>query len=308
MKEHPERFGPLGGARWRGAIYGDWQPAGHPVEGAIFHGPFGNGLFQGIYANLSRCWLDWISGVLWLALVLLALILRQPASALVITALSLSVAACRMRQLPAFPFVLGAGEKLLLLLLCWWQPVVREWARVRGMIRLHARPRCKPQLREVFVPTRPRKWSLPVGEMAFWSEQGIGRDALLKHLPAAIANQGQSVRVDDGWRLFDVEAKPEADVSTAVISATEYHGDQRCLTRVRISIRIHPTVVSLWLLVFVLTAHYLAMFPRALLVVVVLAAWGLFIRRRTKQAVVTAALEAGLTPCSGNSTPTARTA
>jgi hypothetical protein len=70
MKAHPERFGPLGGARWRGGIYGDQLPADHPVEGSIFHGAFGLGAFQVIYATSSfplvgispacsgsRCWL-----------------------------------------------------------------------------------------------------------------------------------------------------------------------------------------------------------------------------------------------------------
>lgn len=238
MKEHPERFGPLGGARWRGAIYGDWQLSTNPAEGTIFHGPFGNGLFQGIYANCSRCLLDWMSGVLWVALALVLLLLRQPQAALVIVALSLLAAGCRMRHLPAFPFVLRWQEKLLLLLLCWLQPVVREWARVVDMVRLSARPSWKPMLREVFVPTRRSKWTFPIGEMAFWSEQGVGRDELLNHLQTLLGQQRMPLCLDDGWQLFDIELRPEAGLSTALMSATEYHGQGKCLTRVRLLVRL----------------------------------------------------------------------
>jgi hypothetical protein len=274
------------------------------VEGSIFHGPFGKGLFQGIYANLSRCWLDWMSGVLWILLCIIALLLRQPAVALVIIALSLALAACRMRRLPAFPFVLQWQEKLLLLLLCWWQPVAREWARVVGMIRLHARPSCKPPLREVFVPSRPRKWSFSLGELAFWSDAGIGRDEFLKCLQTTIANQGQSVRADDGWRLLDVEARPQTHVSTAVISATEHHGGQRCLTRVRLLLRIHPQVLSYFLLVVcIISPASMRRSSGILGVELALMVLGvfcclLFIRRRIKKAALIAASEAGLTPCS----------
>jgi O-antigen biosynthesis protein len=68
MKDHPQRFGPLGGARWCGSIYGDASPAHDLAEGSIFHGPLGVGLFQGIYQHSRRCPLGWLSGVLWVAI------------------------------------------------------------------------------------------------------------------------------------------------------------------------------------------------------------------------------------------------
>ncbi|HYF36957.1 MAG TPA: hypothetical protein VD994_16790, partial [Prosthecobacter sp.] len=45
-------------------------------------------------------------------------------------------------------------------------------------------------------------------------------------------------RADDGWRWFDLEMNPESLVSPAVISVTEYHGEGRCLTRVRLLLRL----------------------------------------------------------------------
>lgn len=261
MAVHPERFGPLGGARWRGAIYGDRHSGESPVEGAIFHGPFGNGLFQGIYSADSRCLLDWMGGVLWVALMFVALLLRQPGAAFGIGVFSAVLAACRLRHLPVFPFVLRLHEKLLLLLLCWLQPVVREGARVTGMIRLHARPSCKPPLREVFIPKRPRKWALPMGEMAFWSDQGVCREELLKQLQMLFSVQRMPVRLDDGWRLFDIELRPEAGLSSAIVTATEYHSGTQCLTRVRILVRLSFRLALFMVLFMALLAALILRLP-----------------------------------------------
>lgn len=46
MKAHPGRFGPLGGARWRGGIYGDQLPADHPSKAAFFTAPLVWALFR----------------------------------------------------------------------------------------------------------------------------------------------------------------------------------------------------------------------------------------------------------------------
>ncbi|MDZ4288158.1 MAG: glycosyltransferase family 2 protein, partial [Prosthecobacter sp.] len=244
MKEHPHRFGPLGGARWRGAIYGDWSLTGNPTEGSIFHGPLGHGLFQGIYLQGGNFWLDWLSGVLWVALALVSLTLGQTELVLVIVALSLGMAACKMLHLPVFPFVLRWQDKLLLWMLCWLQPVVREWARLADMVRLNARPNWKPALREVFVPERPRKWTIPLGEMGFWSETGVGRDPWLAAFQNLLREEHLAFRPDDGWRWFDVEVNPEALVSPAVISVTEHHGDGRSLTRVRLLLRLRLLLLA----------------------------------------------------------------
>ncbi len=243
MKAHPQRFGPIGGARWRGAIYSDLPPSADPAEGTIFHGPFGNGLFQGIYQHSHRCPLDWLSGVLWVALCIVSLLLGWQKIAVVVFALSGIAALCRLHYRAATPHALSIADKLRLLSLCWLQPMLRELARLKGMISLGARPSWQPTLCEVFEPAKLTRWSITLGEWAFWSEDGVGRDALMESL---FKTAKQGVIGDDGWSRFDLETPAYSWFSKAILTATEYHKQNARLTRVRCMVRVRP----LWALIF----------------------------------------------------------
>ena len=95
MRDHPDRFGPTGGARWRGAIYGDSTPADDLSEGSIFHGPLGVGLFQGIYQHTRPCPLSGFSSILWLVLALPPLFLGWWWLSFSIIGLSIAAAVCQ---------------------------------------------------------------------------------------------------------------------------------------------------------------------------------------------------------------------
>jgi GT2 family glycosyltransferase/exo-beta-1,3-glucanase (GH17 family) len=262
MKDHPERFGPLGGARWYGGIYGDRAAALHLQEGSIFHGPMGQGLFQGIYRQGGRCWMDWMGGVLWVAMMLTALLVQAPLVAAMILSLSLMLAACRLRSLTHAPFVLGLGESFLLLGLCWWQPVLREWERLLGMVKLGARPGRSVMVHKEPPHQKPRKISIPLGELAFWSDAEIGREELLRKLRRQFEEGGRGVRVDDGWRFFDMEAGPVMYMAPAWITVTEYHGQKRLLTRVRWILRVPTRVlIMLFLMMISLVSYSLVWMP-----------------------------------------------
>lgn len=237
MKDHPQRFGLLGGARWSGGIYGD-QTGGDLAAGRIFHGPLGLGLFQGIYQAAPRCWADWLGGLAWVALALLLLALQLPAAAAGVAAASWLLAAARARQLPPPPFRLSLRERLLRLGLCWLQPLVRETARLLGMLDLGAAPGRGPCW--TTSPAESRKWALPLGELSFWSESGPARAAFLSEFAAFVRSHHGAVRGDDGWQGFDLELRPEADLSPAVITVEEYHGESRSLLRVRRLLRLPP--------------------------------------------------------------------
>jgi hypothetical protein len=234
MQVHPQRFGVLGGARWRGLIYGTDDRALSPDEGAIFHGPCGTGLFQVIYSTGAPFgWWDALSGVLWVALALLSLVLWWPMVALAWCVLAGIMAARRLRPTAQ----LGLRDRALL----WWltliQPVVRETARALGMARLGSRPSWRP-LRPVISPPRmPRKRSRTVADFAFWSEVGMDRTVLLHTLQSMLIEQGIAFRNDDGWRWFDVELWPDDRCTLALRSVTEYHGGLRMLTRVALEAR-----------------------------------------------------------------------
>lgn len=242
MKDHPQRFGLLGGARWSGGIYGDLT-GGDLATGRIFHGPLGLGLFQGIYQAGPRCWADWLGGLAWLALAILLLALQFPLASAGVAAASWLLAAARARHLPPAPFRLSLRERLLRLGLCWLQPLVRETARLLGMLDLGASPGRGPCWQT--SAAEPRKWALPLGEQCFWSEHGPARERFLRAYIAQARAKHESVREDDGWQSFDVELRPESHVSPALTSVEENHGDGHHLLRVRGVLRLSKWIVLL---------------------------------------------------------------
>ena len=258
MKEHPQRFGPLGGARWSGCIYGDTPLVGDPLEGLVYHGTFGNALFQGIYAQANRWMLDWFSGLIWIALAVLALCFQQNTIAALLLISGLAAAVIRAQRLPRPPFPLGIRGTLLLWILCLLQPLVREWARLRGMLRLSARPAFTTKLAEVFHPSPPTRWTHQGHgtSLTFWSTTGFDRNRWLDQFKDVLNRHHIAFREDDGWRRFDLELYPSWPISPSVISVTEYHGDERTLTRIRVFFRC-----AKWLIVTSVALTLLAAAP-----------------------------------------------
>ena len=239
MKHHPSRFGPLGGARWRGAIYGDGLGLRDPTEGSVFHGPFGFAPFQAIYPQGIIAWWDLFTGVLWIAFAIIALMLRSPMIAATLFAASTWAAWLRTKQNAPAAESRASSARLALWLLCWLQPIVREWARLREMVRLRSRPSWHPSPPEIIIPARPHKASIRRSVQSFWSSDGIGRDQWLASFQKLLAEKKIPFRQDDGWRRLDVELSPNAIVSWAFLSVTEYHGGDRMLTRVAVMQRIN---------------------------------------------------------------------
>lgn len=302
MKQHPQRFGPLGGARWRGAIYGDGVGSHDPVEGSVFHGPRGLGAFQVIYGSGGFAWWHWLSGVLWIALALMFVVLKLAWVSAAIVAGVAWFAWYRMKQ--ASPAPESMRDKLLLWFLCLAQPVVREMARLDSMLNLGARPSFRPHLPDILPPTRPKKWSWRVMELAFWSETGVGREAWLETYRELLAAHAIPSRQDDGWRWFDLELHPHRWISHSIVTVTEYHGGQRMLTRVGVQRRVRRVLIGLMILWMILGSlvsasliWYRACFavPCMLMSVRLVAGW-VFSERRMTALIQEAATRVGLTP------------
>lgn len=251
MAAHPERFGPLGGARWRGGIYGDHMPSDNPHEGSIYHGPLGLGAFQTIYApNSGFRWWDWFTGVLWIACAALALTVKAPVIAGAFVAFALW-ASWRISSRNAHASCLrGVANRSLLWLLSFLQPIIREFARLRGMILYAARPTWQPALPDILPPLKPRKITIGLAKFALWSETNADRHAFLAALRSELARKRRIYREDDGWRWFDIELSPQNDLSSSLVTVTEYHGHGRCLTRVSAMLRVRRGLgwnLFLWL-------------------------------------------------------------
>jgi hypothetical protein len=133
------------------------------------------------------------------------------------------------------------GDRVLLWFLCLTQPIVREWSRLMGMINLGARPSFRPTLPDILPPKMPLKKTRRLEELAFWSENGAGREEWLHELRGVLDEVNLRYREDDGWRWFDVELSDGESSSLAAgsfSSVTEYHGGNRLLTRVALCVRV----------------------------------------------------------------------
>jgi hypothetical protein len=125
----------------------------------------------------------------------------------------------------------------LLWLLCLLQPVVRDWGRLSGMVRMNAWPKGRvvwPRLWNSSAPDCPllapqAHW----WRETFWSESGTGREALLHSMRHLCPKFGltwtdgderspcdATLRLRNGWRRV------------FVATVTEFHERGRSLTRI----------------------------------------------------------------------------
>lgn len=302
----PKRFAWLGGARWRGAIYGDETYHGDLERQHIHFGSHGLAPFQCIYSGSGDTLAHWMSGLPWLAGCVATLALGflhlawlvVPAIMLVLT---IRVASKRAAMNDFMLIAHTWRHRALLWTLCFIQPVVRDWARLRGMLRYHALPKGKLQwpwktAPLTFAPEKPERT-----EFVFWSTDGVGREAWLE----AFAKELQEThdlrcRPAGDWSLWDGSF---ADSGTRLryVTVTEYHGGGKCLTRVKASTwsPAPPFVALMFLLQLPLLSYpnargimYLVTFvPLCILVL-----GSSLVTRRYKTAALQAAKNVGLVP------------
>ena len=267
VKHHPQRFGLLGGARWHGLIYGETTRSLPPAEGAVFHGPFGLGLFQVIYTSANAfCWFDTLAGLPWIAICLLGMAPGCGALSLLVSSAALYYAWRRMGGVRPTK----SSETALLWFLCLAQPVVREWARLTGLLRLRAHPRLEPFKPVILPPAKPRRRSRKARELTFWSEHGAGREEWMKELREVLAEHHIPFQEDDGWHWHDFELPG----GVALLSVTEYHGGTRRLTRVAVCRQVTRFTGPCALAVALILATALSPWAGAAAGAVALGFWG----------------------------------
>jgi glycosyltransferase involved in cell wall biosynthesis len=170
----------------------------------VYHGAFGRGLFQSVYAGADLPWLAELPQTwLWILLcVLLAVFGRftPPAAALGYLGVMISIATAILSA--AFADTEGRRisflERAKLAMLCFIGPLVRSFARVRG--GLVAPPR---DLDVAKVPFRFR------GRIIFSADKDqiadkIESAALLADVRAALIKYGLRVAVTDGFKAWDL--------------------------------------------------------------------------------------------------------
>src|SRR5262245_7677100 len=238
---HPHRFNALLYSRWRGRIYGGISSLLSWRRPVIYGGVFGRGLFQTLYqppqsflAHLPFTF-EWNVGAA--ILVLVALVSRSwMLAALGLIPLMVTWASCLAAALHARvdPTADDIGGRLLIALLTYLGPLLRCVERYRWWVRgLSAAepPRGSPR------STLPLSWRDFAFSVAFWSENGLGKETLLHRLREAVAARKYLVLVDQGWRDCDLEVHGGLWSRARIKVASENHGGERRVFRIKCELR-----------------------------------------------------------------------
>jgi glycosyltransferase involved in cell wall biosynthesis len=233
--KHPIFFGPTGGAKWRGSIYGVPRFASFFGGPIIYHGVFGMGLFQTIYPRRDSEWAGLVSSYEW-AMVTLFVFLASifvpeiRIVPLIMFGLTLAVAISWMVRAqiePKHDSILG---RLLLLYLAMRQPWTRAWARYSTWITQKRSPAAVLDSRE----QRMNRALVFAGaaKQEFWSESGHGRELLLQKVVGLLEDEGWRYSIEAGWSGSDLEVYGNRWWELRLRTVHEYHGGPKVLVRV----------------------------------------------------------------------------
>jgi GT2 family glycosyltransferase len=236
--KHPDRFNGRGDGKWRGILYGTSLQGLRLKPGNVFRGVFGTGLFQCLYTPGPAHWatlpssLEWLLTTLviglagvhwpWLAIV-----------AAVMFALSLLVAGMQAWQARLAPAHEGVRSRLVLMWLCYAQPLVRSWNRYRTRFFAYRPPLAGP------LPKAGRnRLSLTGKRIAqYWTEDGSGRIELLGMVVAYLNEHRWGKTIEAGWRDWDLEVYCHPWTVVQVCTVQEEHGSGKRLIQARFRLR-----------------------------------------------------------------------
>jgi glycosyltransferase involved in cell wall biosynthesis len=237
--KHPDKFNHRGASKWRGVLYGPSLQGLSLSKPLIYRGTYGTGLFQCIYRVSPAHWAMLPSTLEWHLAIGLAGIIAlfwPPAwiGAALMLSLSLAVAALQAAQARLAPKHDGFVARLLVMGLCYAQPLVRSWWRYRTRLFCY-RPR---QVDPGTPSSSGRRMPLTgVSTAAYWSEAGAERTEFLAQVVAYLAEHRWGRSVDSGWSDWDLEVYCHPWTVVQVCTAQEEHGGKKHLIRVRYRLR-----------------------------------------------------------------------
>jgi glycosyltransferase involved in cell wall biosynthesis len=247
--KHPFRFNLFGQAKWLGRIYGDLSTSlllsRRPV---IYSGTFGRGLFQTMYEPPSSLTsflpltFEWSAAALVLAGAAIVgggwwRLLAVPL--LVTWAMCVNAAA----RAPIDRRFIGLKARALVALLIYLGPLLRGWERIRWRIRemraqLHVSPAETEQRMRI-------SWHQRAFHLAYWSETGAEKEALILGLMDFLVRQKYFVVPDTGWSAWDLKIARGVCSRSLVTVCVENHGGTKRLLRVRCAMRLSRAALFL---------------------------------------------------------------
>ena len=245
--KHPSRFNVLGQSRWFGRIYGDLSSFLLSRQPRIYSGVFGRGLFQTLYQpspSIVSCLpmsLEWnvlslallacafaFGGLFWLGIAPFMLTLSQ-----------CFLSASRARITPKYR---GLPATLLVASLIYLGPLFRTFARYRWRLR---------RLREVKPvdlngPTQEPRilWRERAFCLSYWNENGQEKESLLHAVMDFLLPRKYLIAMDQGWSDWDLEICQGPWAKAQLKTATENHGGNKRVLRVRCALRMSRISVA----------------------------------------------------------------
>jgi O-antigen biosynthesis protein len=296
--KHPQRFNRLGYSQWCGVIYGDGAVGLPILTPTVYHGQFGNGLFQIIYRRNDYSLFAYCTLFEWhvLALMMLVMSVMWPAAVAIPAAMWSMTLVAALRQIRGIDLPKGAPRwcRPLIFALCVSQPIVRGWHRFKYRLRAtgipHIEPAANDEAREERACMKNISWLRH--DLYFTSNQALGRE----HLLAALVKNAKSYRwpgdFSAEWEAHDVELYGDRWFNIRLHTATEELGWPDRYTRVRCSLRFsgHAAAIfgfmMLWTILTAVHMHAHAwwpVIPAALGSIAV--GWMLLSRHRCRRAV-----------------------
>ncbi len=241
--KHPFRFNLFGQAKWLGRIYGDLSASlllsRKPL---IYSGVFGRGMFQTMYEPSSSLAaylpLSFEWNVMAIVLAGVGTVLGGPWWLLwlpLVTSWLLAVNGAW--KAPIDKRFRGLKARALVALLIYLGPIVRGWERLKWRFKTSAVEEQPTALgtveQKACVAWRDLSFSL-----AYWSERGEEKEALLSSLMGFLTPHKYFVVMDTGWSDWDLKIARGLWTRAHVLCCVENHGGSKRLLRVRCTLAL----------------------------------------------------------------------
>jgi GT2 family glycosyltransferase len=244
FRKHPGKFNTLGTAKWAGRIYGGIRAGLALSRGCIYYGPFGSGLFQRVYHSPHSWLADFPLSIEWNILTALLLLGGMLSPLFLIAGVLSGLTSLWTVLQQTFATQVPVSQRrwlghLLVAALHYVQPIVRGWARVKRLLAEHAQRHGSSDWRLVASELVRHPWRRH-RTLAYWTESGIEKEALLQPLFQRCCEAGYPTLTDTGWKAWDlaIDEHPWACMPIGVV--LENHGGVKRLVRVRIAWTFTP--------------------------------------------------------------------
>jgi GT2 family glycosyltransferase len=238
--KHPARFNSLSCSRWSGVIYGDRAAPMAVREPVIYHGRFGEALFQFLYRPKEyRPWV-YFTFLEWhlLAGFFAVLSLGLPAFAsvsLIMWTLTLASAA-RAAWYAPLPEDAPSYCRLLVMFFQLMQPVTRSWHHYAYRLQ-HWKQAVDHASELDWAPASMKRISAHQRDMYWQSHEGVGREQLLDAMVQAACQKGWPGDFHNPWERYDMALTGDVAHRIHVLTVTEELGGPKRFTRVRCTLR-----------------------------------------------------------------------